>query len=100
MTRGFDADDFLVSGNGTSVTIDALGRAIDSGFLTATFYSPDGLLRVAYKTQLARPALLQLPDGGFATYDEGNGGLIEYNHSDNLGSARLTSNQQKNGLHP
>jgi RHS repeat-associated protein len=91
LTRTFDADDFQVTGNGTSVTIDALGRRIDSGFLTATFYSPDGLLRVAYKTQVARLANLVLPGGGSAIYDEGNGGLIEYNHSDNLGSIRLVS---------
>jgi len=98
MTRAYDADGFLVSGNGTSVTIDALGRAIDSGFQTATFYSPDGALRVAYKGQVAHQALLYLPGGGFATYDQSGSGLIGYNHPDHLGSIRLGSSPSRTFL--
>jgi RHS repeat-associated protein len=77
--------------NGTSETTDAQGRLIDSGFQTETFYSPDGAFLAAFKGQLARRVFLSLPGGAQAIYDEGNGGLIQYNHPDHLGSIRLIS---------
>jgi RHS repeat-associated protein len=90
-TFSWGSDGRPVAINGTSMTIDALGRIIDSGFQTATFYSPDGAFKVAFKGQLARRLHLNLPDGSNAIYDEGSGGLIEYDHADNLGSLRLAS---------
>jgi RHS repeat-associated protein len=95
----WDAESSEASVNSTSVTIDALDRAIDSGFQTATFYSPDGNLRVAFKGQLARRASLLLPGQGWADFDVCGGGLTEYDHPDNLGSIRLATSPGRSFLY-
>ncbi len=94
-TYTWDAQGKPASINGISNILDALGRNIDSGSQTATFYSADGSFRITFNGQLARRAYVQLPGGGRAIFDVCGGGLFEYDHPDHLGSIRLGSTSSR-----
>jgi RHS repeat-associated protein len=84
--------------NGTVMIVDAFDRVIDIGSQAATFFSPDGSFKGAFRGQLARRASFVLPGGGVATFDVCGGGLIEYDHPDHLGSPRLGSSPTRGFL--
>jgi YD repeat-containing protein len=90
----WDATGARVSSNGTSATIDALGRMVEVGSSQQVFYGIDGSLTqiISGVTRLAR---IPLPGGGTANYDVSSGGLNAYAHADNVGTMRLFSNPNR-----
>ena len=93
-TYTWDADGRHATVSGVSVTYDALGRMVENGNPSEYVYLPDGS-SVLFKGQVARRGWFNLPAGGNAIYDSAQGGLINYNHPDHLGSARLESSPSR-----
>jgi len=93
-TYTWDADGRHATVIGVSVTYDALGRMVENGNPSEYVYLPDGS-SVLFKGQVARRGWFNLPGGGNAIYDSAQGGLINYNHPDHLGSARLESSPSR-----
>jgi RHS repeat-associated protein len=86
----WDADGKYASVDGIGITYDALGRRIEIAYPSEIFYLPDGS-SILFKGQVARDGALKLPGGAQAIYDANNGGLIQYEHADHLGSLRLAT---------
>jgi RHS repeat-associated protein len=82
----------LASVNGITLTYDALDRMVENGSGTSQFlYAPNGQHPLANMAgQTLASAIVPLPAGAFAVYWNPEQ-LVQYNHADWLGSARLFS---------
>ncbi len=81
----------LASANGAAITYDALDRMVENANGASQFvYAPNGQHQLANMVgQQLASAFVPLPGGAVAVYH--SSGLVQYNHSDWLGSARLFS---------
>ncbi len=87
----WDGYNQLASANGEAITNDALGRMVENHSGANQFvYSPmGGSVLASMNGQSLGTAIIPLPGGATAVYNAS--GLIQYNHPDWLGSARLFS---------
>ena len=97
-TYTWDAYGDLTSVNGATITYDALGRMVGNHNGTSQFvYSPAGRpILSSMSGQSVGTAIVPLPGGAFAVYT--SSGLVQYNHADWLGSARLFSNPGRGAI--
>ncbi len=81
----------LASANGLALTYDALDRMVENANGASQFvYGPNGQHPLANMVgQQLASAFVPLPGGAVAVYY--SSGLVQYNHADWLGSARLFS---------
>jgi RHS repeat-associated protein len=81
----------LASANGIALTYDALDRMVENANGASQFvYGPNGQHQLANMVgQQLASAFVPLPAGAVAVYY--SSGLVQYNHADWLGSARLFS---------
>ena len=91
-TYTWDAYGDLTSVNSATITYDALGRMVGNHNGTSQFVYPPagGPILSSVSGQSVGTAIIPLPGGAFAVYT--SSGLVQYNHADWLGSARLFSN--------
>jgi RHS repeat-associated protein len=81
--------------DGVSVTYDALGRMVEqnrSGAYSEIVYAPDGTKIEIMNGQTFTKAFVPLPGGAVAVY---GGALVNYRHSDHLGSSRFVSTSNR-----
>jgi RHS repeat-associated protein len=94
-TYGWDAEGRPVSIDSVGVTYDALGRNVElnnNGIYTGIQYSPTGFKMELLNGQSYIKAFVPMPAG---TAEVWTPSANYYRHSDWLGSARLTSNQNR-----
>ena len=97
-TYTWDAYGDLASANGVSLTYDALDRMVENANGASQFlYAPNGQHQLANMVgQQLASAFVPLPGGAVAVYY--SSGLVQYNHADWLGSARLFSTPSRTAI--
>jgi RHS repeat-associated protein len=98
-TYTWDVYGDLASVNGETLTYDAFGRTVENHSGANQFlYSPTGQAEPLAEMQGQVPEFVyvQVPGGAFAVYN--SSGLLQYNHPDWLGSARLFSTPSRTAM--